>query len=128
MPYTKEYRAKNLKRIREANKKWNNDNIEKHREANSKWYKENTNLTYSRQLKKLYGITLEQYNQMFVNQNGLCKICGISENKGKRLCVDHCHSTGKVRGLICYSCNSGLGFFKDNIKFLQDAIKYLKDS
>lgn len=75
-------------------------------------------LRYRRQ----YGITLEQYDEMYAEQEGKCWICMESlEN----LCVDHCHSNGTVRKLLCSNCNSGLGFFKDNVVFMKRAIKYL---
>jgi len=67
-------------------------------------------------------MTLEKYNEMYKSQNGKCLICGT---KKKQLNIDHCHSTGKVRGLLCFKCNVGIGFFKDNIKILKKAIKYL---
>lgn len=83
-------------------------------------------------LKALYGITLEQYNQMLKDQNGVCAICkqpetAIHQNgKIKRLAVDHNHKTGQVRGLACDNCNHGIGFFKENKKILLNAINYLK--
>jgi hypothetical protein len=75
-----------------------------------------------------YGLTLDQFNQMNTDQNGVCKICNrISLNKwGTELVVDHCHITGKVRGLLCDKCNKGLGQFEDNISVLEKAIQYLK--
>lgn len=79
--------------------------------------------------KKQYGITLTDYNIMFVEQKGCCKICGEHQiNIAKRLAVDHCHTTGKVRGLLCSSCNKALGIFKDDIKVLETALNYLKDN
>ena len=80
-------------------------------------------LAYQKKLQKVYGLTLEQYNQMFVSQNGKCKIC--NESQEKRLCVDHCHKTGKVRGLLCSNCNFGIAFLKDDPNLLLSAIKYL---
>jgi hypothetical protein len=83
-------------------------------------------------LKRLYGITLNQYNELLESQNGACAICGKREtatgtysNKIRSLAVDHNHVTGKIRGLLCYDCNTSLGKFKDNIKILQSAINYL---
>ena len=76
-----------------------------------------------------YGITQEQYEKMYEEQKGLCSICG-SEGFGvgdaRRLNVDHDHTTNKVRGLLCSSCNNGLGRFKDNIEFLKKAVDYLE--
>lgn len=67
------------------------------------------------------------YNKLFIEQNGCCKICKRPQTEfKKKLAVDHCHITGKTRGLLCNNCNTILGHAKDNIKTLQNAIKYLK--
>lgn len=74
-------------------------------------------------LKNLYNLTTEQYEAMFEQQKGLCAICPLPlKGKGN---IDHCHETGKVRGLLCKECNQGLGYFKDNVGVLQKAINYL---
>ena len=80
-------------------------------------------------LKKNYNISLEEYDELLLNQNGKCAICGGEGliKKGN-LCIDHCHITNKVRGLLCHSCNTGLGQFRDNIDLLNNAIKYLKEN
>lgn len=76
---------------------------------------------------KKYGITLEEYNQMFANQGYRCAICGSDDSKSKLdFCVDHCHNTGKVRGILCHGCNKGIGYFEDNLNNLESAIKYLQ--
>jgi hypothetical protein len=69
-----------------------------------------------------YGIEPEQYDTMFEKQKGLCAIC----QKNKKLCVDHNHFTGEIRGLLCHDCNRGLGSFRDNIDFLKRALEYLR--
>lgn len=76
---------------------------------------------------KKYGLTVEDRNILVQNQNGRCKICEIAEEESgpKGLVVDHDHATNKVRGLLCNACNIALGFFKDNVSILQNAIKYL---
>lgn len=75
-----------------------------------------------------YGLTLEQYNAMVEAQGGVCAICGKPEDREKtyNLSVDHCHVTGRIRGLLCAKCNSALGHMEDNITYLQNAISYLK--
>ena len=79
--------------------------------------------------KRDYGISFDDALKMFDEQKGKCKICGDDMHKGKRgFCVDHDHKTGKVRGILCNHCNSGLGMFKDNTKSLENAIKYLKEN
>ncbi len=82
---------------------------------------------YETKIKRVYGIDLNQYNIMFENQNGSCKICGTEEPGCGRsyFCIDHDHQTGDVRGLLCNDCNVGIARFKDNTDFLQSAINYL---
>jgi hypothetical protein len=84
-------------------------------------------------LLRIHGITLEQYNEMLKNQNGVCAICKNPEvainNKNGRpysLSVDHCHVTGKNRELLCGNCNNGLGRFYDNSELLLKAVGYLE--
>jgi hypothetical protein len=73
---------------------------------------------------KLYGLSLEDYNALLLRQNGACAIC---ERKSDRtLCVDHCHSTRVVRGLLCRTCNLGLGYFRDEAALFRKAIAYLR--
>ena len=79
----------------------------------------------SKQLKSSYGITLAYFNGMLELQNSVCAICNEPQ-KGKYLAVDHCHETGKVRGLLCENCNKALGQFHDNITLLKSAIAYLE--
>jgi len=77
-------------------------------------------------LKKAFGITVEQYDEMFKRQGGCCAICGDTNIKyGRRLAVDHHHTTGEIRGLLCNQCNRALGYFHDDIHRLTSAIKYL---
>ncbi len=73
-------------------------------------------------------ITFIKYEVMFKKQNGCCEICGINEKILGKLGVDHCHTTGKTRGLLCKQCNHILGNANDNIFTLKSAIKYLEES
>jgi hypothetical protein len=78
-------------------------------------------------LKFHFGITLEDYNIMLFEQDGCCAICKTHHTELKRnLYVDHNHTTGEVRGLLCNNCNAGLGMYKDDITRLTNAINYLK--
>ena len=70
---------------------------------------------------KQYGLTLEQYDQYF--EYASCGICGTKED----LVLDHNHDTGKVRGVLCRNCNTGLGLFNDNIEDLKGAIEWLQE-
>jgi predicted transcriptional regulator len=78
-------------------------------------------------LKVKFGITPEQYNEMFVNQEGRCAVCGKHQKELKTvLAVDHDHVTEEIRGLLCGPCNMGLGMFRDDPILLQKAIDYLR--
>lgn len=73
-----------------------------------------------------YGINQDVYNEMLEAQNGVCAICGW-ENTGRSLNVDHCHATGRVRGLLCNRCNLGLGYYWSDPELLRKAADYLGD-
>lgn len=79
---------------------------------------------YTKRIYQRYGLTKEEYDHLLHIQGGLCAIC-LQESKTK-LHVDHCHNTGKVRGLLCGNCNRALGLFKDNVLYLENAKNYLK--
>ena len=80
-------------------------------------------------LKRVYGISQEDYDNMLQLQNNSCKICKTEEPGGKhnKFVVDHCHVSGDVRGLLCTGCNLALGGFRDKIETLLTAIEYLKN-
>lgn len=81
------------------------------------------------QLKSTRGITRQEYEALLSLQNGRCAICGGEQNSGKTyLSVDHNHDTGRIRGLLCVTCNSGLGMFRDDPVLLASAIQYLSIS
>ena len=76
---------------------------------------------------KKYGITHIDYINLFNKQGGKCVICKIHRDKlNQDLCVDHCHKTGNVRGLLCNSCNTGIGLLKEDVQILLSAIEYVK--
>lgn len=78
-------------------------------------------------LKSSYGISLEKYNELFTTQDGKCAICKKHQSElTKALAVDHCHTTKKVRGLLCTNCNIGVGNLQDNEEILRAALEYLK--
>lgn len=85
-----------------------------------------------RRLKKHYGLTVGQYQQMLDRQNGTCAICdGPPKGKGAdrgRYHVDHCHETGKVRGLLCSSCNLAIGYLGDDARRVRRAARYIEDA
>ena len=72
-------------------------------------------------------MTVDKFNNMYKEQQGCCYICGRHQDEFKfKLAVDHCHETGKIRGLLCHYCNKALGMFDDNVEILQSAILYLE--
>lgn len=74
-------------------------------------------------MRKTHGITSGQYEKMLADQEAKCLIC----KKIKRLVIDHCHNDGHIRGLLCSNCNTGLGYFADNIENFENAILYLRE-
>lgn len=80
-----------------------------------------------RNLKKSFGIGLEEYNRLLDKQGNCCAICKTTAcESGKNFAVDHDHVTGEIRGLLCMYCNTALGKFKDSVETLKNAINYLE--
>lgn len=79
-------------------------------------------------LRYCYGISTEKYEQLLMQQNFGCAICHKPETKknASNLCVDHCHKSGRIRGLLCHKCNSAIGKLGDSIELLESALAYLK--
>lgn len=98
--YAKKYREKVGDRLRENSKKW--------------YYKNNIRL-------RRYNLTLEDFEKLVLKHKGRCAIC----NQKKELVIDHCHNSNAVRGLLCHSCNKGLGCFYDNPNLLEKAKNYV---
>jgi hypothetical protein len=108
----------------------------KHRDANPEKYKtgivrvkkynskQEASRAYS--LSSKYGITIQDYEDMLLKQNYKCAICEKEFISRKKTYIDHCHSKGHVRGLLCQNCNIALGHIKDNITTLNSMIKYLQ--
>lgn len=112
-----------------ATYEWRAKNVDRYNDLAQAWRKRNPEKLYERELKRNYGCSLEQYNQMVIDQKGKCAICSTLHNpmaKKGRLFVDHDHKTGKIRALLCSACNCMLGYAKDNINTLVAAIEYIK--
>lgn len=116
---------------------WAKENKNKVQERNAKswllrkeYYQSERGIESSRRthLKRKYNMTLEEYNVMFENQNGVCEVCGEPEGCSRNtfLAVDHCHETNEIRGLLCTNCNRALGLLKENTETLNKMIEYLK--
>lgn len=92
------------------------------------YYARNKEKWRAGQLLRDFGITAKQYDEMLSSQSGQCALCETSTPGGKGVFhVDHCHHTGSVRKLLCHSCNTGLGLFKDNADVLIKAAAYIRD-
>lgn len=79
-------------------------------------------------LKKNFGITLTQYDLMLTQQEQRCAICKKHKFEFTRnLAVDHSHTTGQIRRLLCYGCNTGIGMLKENIEIMTQALNYIKE-
>lgn len=120
-----------------ATRKYYLDNPEKQKIKNDSqkqnrkhFYSSEKGIVSSRRahLKRKFNLTLEEYNILLKKQDFKCAICKQSETSSRNevLSVDHCHITNKIRGLLCTSCNRGIGLLRDNIINLQNAILYLK--
>lgn len=81
----------------------------------------------SNTFKHIYGITIDEYEELLAYQNFVCSICEKEEtSKNGNLHIDHCHKTNIIRGLLCGKCNKGLGAFGDSPELLERAVQYLK--
>ena len=124
-----------------TNEEWNNfskgkrsrlRHPERNKEAQATWRSNNREYHISRQrqyqLKNNYNITEEDYNKLLIKQNYSCAICGTKTPTGKWkvFAVDHNHTTGKVRGLLCNECNRGIGLLKDSLTIISSAYSYLE--
>lgn len=119
---SKEYYLNNIRKIKQRVSHYNKKYPEKHKI-----------LRTNNHLQKRYGLNLKEYKILLKYQNSVCAICKQKEtrkdshsNNVTKLSIDHCHKSGKVRGILCNKCNNGLGRFKDDIKLLKSAIDYLK--
>jgi hypothetical protein len=130
MPYkTKELRRahydRNKVQLRAKCKKWREDNRDKKNLYQKEYYSTHKNVYSNSRIKKAYGIDLAQMEAMFVSQGGRCGICKREFEKRKDVHIDHNHSTGNVRSLLCYQCNLMLGFSREDVLVLESAITYL---
>ena len=127
--YRREQYLKHYEKEKLSNKKYREKNRELIREKQKKFNKENPIKRKNSMLKYHYGITLDDYNKMFKQQNGKCAICKRHQNNLTRtLCVDHDHKTNQVRALLCVTCNTDVSVVEDRLKeMLKYLNKYRKD-
>ena len=112
-----EWAKENRARATETGRRWAKKNRKKHRLVQ-----------FISKLKRKYNISLEEYEALRRQQDNKCAICFRPEPRLSRLSVDHCHSTNRVRGLLCHQCNSALGYLGDSISNFESAIRYLRKS
>lgn len=108
---------------------WVKNNLERNRKTKKDWYKINSKRLLLKRIKQEYGLSEQEYNGLIEKQKNKCAVCGTSDvkmNHCKRLVIDHCHKTGKVRGLLCNHCNTALAAVNDNVDTLKKLIKYVK--
>lgn len=127
----KEYRRRNREACRKSHRKWRAKNPKKVKQSAKKSYRRNIKNRRNYNLKKLCGITLDEYDCIFEQQNGVCAICGKVEMQKnqygiRRLSADHNHATGKMRGLLCNNCNRFIGFCEESVEILEKTIRYLE--
>lgn len=123
-PYQRAYRhtPKRVEQIR----KWVTENRDKTAMYEKTYLNKEPNRRADKHLKRMYGITTNDRDKLFEEQGKVCAICkspNPSDKKG--WCVDHDHISEKIRGVLCGKCNSGLGYFNENIAILTTAIEYL---
>ena len=111
---------------KESQRKYSKLRRESMREYNSS--EEGKRAQRHRHLMKLYSISLENYENVYIRQLGLCAICKTDKpgGRGNRLNVDHDHNTGQLRGLLCHYCNVGIGIMQDSVNLVEAAITYLQ--
>ena len=120
------YREKNKENIKVKRKKWEEKNQIKIKNKRKKHYLENKDKAREQHLKYTYGITLKIYNEKLKEQKKRCDICGKHIKKEKiNLAVDHDHTTGQIRGLLCWKCNTSLGIYENGLIDLNKFEKYL---
>ena len=131
------YRKENPEKIKEIQKRsydrirGNLDRLENLREWQKQYREENRRALSDRERQRRFGITSQEYAEMFNAQNEVCAICKNPETatrlgKVKALSVDHDHKNGAIRGLLCSDCNTGIGKLKDDPNVLRSAIRYLE--
>lgn len=133
--YQKKYREENeaksvpIEKLRQYNLKYYHKKTKHYfRDYNRQYYKNNAEKFRERNLRRQYRITSEEYDHMLYKQNGVCAICNRTNEGDKKLSIDHCHATGKIRKLLCSRCNVGLGYFNDDTLLMQKAIVYIESN
>ena len=128
---SQEYYWRNPEKYRAGARKRRKNNPDKYKSYVRKYREKNPERERARHLMREYGITLAEYNAMLVQQGSVCAICKQPETQERNgvkysLAVDHCHKTGKVRGLLCFKCNSAIGSFEKRNVPISNIERYLE--
>lgn len=126
----KKYQEKNKNKISDYMKKYYLKNKESMLYIKREYYKRNSKKLRDKRIINQYGISQNEYDEMFIKQGGVCEICLKVETSKqgevlKSLSIDHDHESGKVRGLLCGRCNAAIGLLKEDIELFEKAKKYL---
>lgn len=122
--YMQGWRKKNRKKINKYQRQRHRERIETEDGYREKVKARNRSLA----LKRKYGISVDEYNELLRKANNKCEICGSDGSNGHhgKLCVDHCHDTGRIRGILCDPCNKKLGNAGDSVDSIMTLLKYLQ--
>ena len=137
----KTYRVENKEHLKENSKEWIENNKDKVRQTRKDWcdrnrdkLRENSRKRTPEQRRKQklwmrYRLTPVEYGELLNKTGGKCPVCGVKfDNKTYRPCIDHCHRTDKIRGILCARCNLGIGMFYENTEAMENAAAYLRQS
>ena len=117
-----------MARCKDCKRKYDQAYRRSHPAMHKTRYRDNREKELERHMRKTHGIGFLEYESMFATQGGCCAICGGLQDDGRRLDIDHCHSAGNIRGLLCSNCNWMLGNAKDKPETLRLGAAYLEAS
>lgn len=124
--FQRQWRAKHPGKAAQYAREWRLKNPEKEREQRRRYREKNREVYRARQyagkIRRKYGLTVEKYQELWTAQSGVCAVCALVPAQ----VVDHRHSDGQIRGLLCHKCNTALGLLNENLSSLAAAIEYLK--
>ena len=120
------YRDNNKEKIKQYEKMYTIKNKEKQRKKDKLYYANNKEKERERKFKQKYNLSLDEYNAMLKNQDNKCLICGNELKDKQKIHIDHCHKTGKVRGILCARCNTRLELVENHPEIIQSMFTYLE--
>lgn len=131
--YDAAWKARNPEGLRDSQRRYRQKNLEKHRQHQARYRERHPEQAREASLRARFGIGLEDYDTLLAAQEGVCAACRRPESRvhsrtkqTMMLAVDHCHRSGRVRGLLCASCNTALGLLADDVNRIMAAAIYLE--